>query len=104
MAIGSAHLPPRGCGDLAAGGTDSSIFDKGHYHTHSYRSVDNTPATGAPQNSQDRRRFFDEHCASKDDDGCDDADGLQWMRVTLLKEPLCPFDCAKDPKDQSDGQ
>ena len=25
------------------------------------------------------------------------------MRVTLLEEPLRPFDCAKEPKDQSDG-
>jgi hypothetical protein len=56
----------------------------------------------SPPDSQDRPRFFDEHCASKDYDGCDDADGLERMRVTLLKEPLRFFDCAKDPKNQLD--
>jgi hypothetical protein len=35
------------------------------------------------------------NCASKDYDGCDNADGLKRMRVTLFKKPLRPFDCAK---------
>jgi hypothetical protein len=43
---------------------------------------------------QDRPRFFDEHCASKDYDGCNDADGFERMRITLLEEPLRPFDAA----------
>jgi hypothetical protein len=43
-------------------------------------------------------------CASKDYDGCDNADGFERMRVTLLEEPLRFFDCAKDPKNQANGQ
>jgi hypothetical protein len=30
--------------------------------------------------SQDRPGFFDQHCASEDYDGCDDADGFERMR------------------------
>jgi hypothetical protein len=49
--------------------------------------------------------FFDHHCASKDYDGCDNADGLERVRVTLLEEPqlrlsrpamLRKWDCTRD--------
>jgi hypothetical protein len=50
----------------------------------------------ALQSAQKRPSFFDEHCASKDYDGCDDADGFKRMRVTLLEKPLRPFDCPED--------
>ena len=53
----------------------------------------------ALQDSQNGPGFFDQHCASKDYDGCDDADGFERMRVTLLEEPLRFLDCAEDPKD-----
>ena len=49
--------------------------------------------------SQDRPGFFDQHCASKDYDGCDDADGSKRMRVTMYEEPLRPIGGAKDPVD-----
>lgn len=54
--------------------------------------------------SQDRPGFFDEHCASEDDDGCDDTDGFERVRVTLLEEPLGFLDCAKHRKHESDCQ
>jgi hypothetical protein len=46
--------------------------------------------------SQNRPGFFDEHRASKDYDGCDDADGFERTRVTLLEEPLRFLDSAKN--------
>jgi hypothetical protein len=48
--------------------------------------------------SQQRPRFFGQHCASKDYDGCDDANGFERMRVTLLEEPLRLFDGAETQK------
>ena len=58
----------------------------------------------ALQDSQNGPGFFDQHCASKDYDGCYDADGFERMRVTLLDKPLRPFDCAKKKKNESDGR
>jgi hypothetical protein len=52
--------------------------------------------------SQERPSFFEHSYASKDYDGCDDADGSKWMRVTLFKEPLRPLDRSKNQIDQFD--
>ena len=59
------------------------------------------PFSCAPD-SQHRPGFFDQHCASKDYNGCDYANGFERMRITLLEEPLRPFDRAKDPENELD--
>ena len=44
--------------------------------------MDDYGSAPAPHASQHRPRFFDQRCASKDYDGCDDADGLKRVRVS----------------------